>query len=400
MSQSARIKIFILSWLGGTFAGMSANLFSLMLPDALMELLASKDPSLISQVGSIIISLFLIGWSFGGFFGGFIADRYGRIKAMSASILLYSLFTGIAGLSKEVYLLAACRFFIGVGVGSLMVSISILLRESWPKESRAIAIGCLITSYQVGVFLSGLLGKFFPNWHEAFLIGCIPAFLACIVYKTLEEPKEWLLTQKIPSTLGSLFSHHNRKNLWIGSFSFGALLVGYWASVSFVPTWIFHLSEKGLVDEKNNAMIFHGFCAIAGCLLSGPLANRWGCVKSLFSLFLGAILTSSILFLTNDTFHWIIYFQYGLLGGFIGGLQSLMYIYIPELFTTSQRGAGTGFCLNSGRAMTAILVLFMGSLVSFLGGYAYALFAFSCFYIVAGAAVLFGKETREEVGQS
>jgi hypothetical protein len=98
-----------------------------------------------------------------------------------------------------------------------------------------------------------------------------------------------------------------------------------------------------------------------------------------------------------------------LLGYFIGVIQAVMYIYLPELFPTLIRASGTGFCLNVGRFVTAIAVFYVGDLIRLvishglgqalfgnplLSAYGVAAFLFSFAYILSVAAAIFGDETR------
>jgi MFS family permease len=86
-----------------------------------------------------------------------------------------------------------------------------------------------------------------------------------------------------------------------------------------------------------------------------------------------------------------------MLGFFIGLLQAVMYIYLPELFPTRVRATAVGFCLNAGRFSAAIAALKVGALVAFFGGYPQALMAFSVPYLVGCLAAWMGRETRNQV---
>ena len=69
-----------------------------------------------------------------------------------------------------------------------------------------------------------------------------------------------------------------------------------------------------------------------------------------------------------------------------------MSAYIPQLFHTGIRATATGFCFNIGRLLTATAVLFIGVLVSSLGGYGNAIFIFSMVFIIGFIVVLFVKD--------
>lgn len=398
--------IFVACWLGGIFAGMNSTLFSVLLPAAIQDLAESADRAIISQIGSLILCMFLLGWMFGGVIGGIFADRFGRVRAMSVAIGLYAVFTSLAGFVQDPWQLAACRFFTGLGVGAEMVCISIVLAESWPERSPALAVGALITSYQIGVFLSGVVGSLVYSWRMAYACCIIPLFLALIIALWMPESKKWIKAQprdekksavKSTSQWSQFFSLFRSEgwNLLIGSTMFGGLLIGYWASLSWVPTWIQDLLKNGgSGQEANLATVYHGLAAVFGCLISGALANAFGRLTVVFLAFTGAFLTSGWMFLGNTAFSNLIYWQHSMLGFIAGMAQAVMYIYLPELFPTCIRATASGLCLNIGRIITAIVVICVGFLVPLFGGYAKALFAFSCLYLLGAAAALAAKETK------
>jgi hypothetical protein len=70
-------------------------------------------------------------------------------------------------------------------------------------------------------------------------------------------------------------------------------------------------------------------------------------------------------------------------------------VYIPGLFPVVIRGTATGFCFNTGRLFTATAVLFVGILVTALGGYGNSLFIFSLVFVVGLVATFFSKQKNE-----
>jgi MFS family permease len=379
MTPSYRWTIFVICWLAGAFAGMDATLFTVVMPQAVGEVAATIDRNTISSLSSYILSTFLAGWMCGGIFFGYLSDRTGRVKSMAVSVLLYTLFTGVTAFVSTPWALGICRFVIGLGVGGTMLGISIFLAENWPERSKALALGALITSDQVGVFLSGAVANLFPSWRMAFAIGAVPAVLGGIILMYFREPA-------MSGNKGEASSEPRR--LLLGSVIFGSLLIGYWASATWIPTWIQDLvgpASHGL--EKTRATMVHGICAILGCLAAGKWADSWGRRPVLSITFFGALVTSLTMFLWFKTFSAAIYLTHGALGFFVGVLQAVLYIYLPELFPQALRGRLVGFCLNAGRVFTAAAVLFMGALVAWLGGYEISLSIFSLTYLVGGILI-------------
>ena len=156
------------------------------------------------------------------------------------------------------------------------------------------------------------------------------------------------------------------------------MLIGLWAIFSWLPTWIQSLITTGDAQkERGLSMMMLGMGGLTGGFLSGWLTNAIGAKKSMLLCFAVCAVVSLILFKTNVSFSPIIYAEIILLALFFGASQGVLSVYIPDLFPVDIRGTATGFCFNTGRVLTAIAVLFVGVLVTELGGYSNALFIFS-----------------------
>lgn len=365
---------FTLCWVTGMCAGMNANLFSLLLLPVMSTLVETTDRIDLSQQGSFILSSFLIGWAMGGIFIGSASDRIGRVKAMALAVFLFSLFSAIASLSENAIQFAACRFLMGLGVGGAMINMSLLLAENWPEKTRAIAVGSLLTSYQMGVFVSGILVYYVQEWRVVFTLGALPILMIPMLLILLKESSNPLTKDVAPKG--------NRRSLVTGSLLFGSLLIAYWASASWIPTWIQGLSGAGTGQEKSTATMWHGIAAVLGCLIAGPLILYFGRIRMIAFSFSLAFLISIGMTTLHEEFSYLIYGSYAALGVAIGMAQATLYIYLPELFPANSRGRNVGICLNAGRIITAFVVVFASLLVPFLGGYANGITFFAMAYLI------------------
>ncbi len=403
--------VFMGCWLGGIFDGMDSSLMHIVLPDAVASLVGTNATKAItSQVASWVTSLFLLGWMLGGIVFGRLGDTLGRVKAMVFSILLYSLCTGLCGFAHSWQELAAYRFLTGVGIGGELVSIATFLTEVWPKKTKAIAIGCLLTSYQVGVFVAGGLNFLLHDWRTVFFVGALPALLVLFLRLFMKESPLWVATQAAhahptstaknegkPLTLWETLQQQNQlRSIVIGSLAFTGFLVGYWASLAWIPMWL-HTLNAIPENAKSYATMIQGLVAIGGCLVGGPLTDILGRRWTIAIGGLGCFVASAWLFLGHPTqFSSSVYWASGTLGFFVGLGQSSLYVYLPELFETKIRATATGTCLNLGRFITAIAVLCMASVVQLFGNYGTAAFAFGFFYLILAMAMLWAKETKNE----
>ncbi len=386
------------------FAGLISTLMSTYLPASVLDLLGTLDANQVSQVGSYVNSLFLLGWALGGFALGWLGDLWGRVKVFVLSLFIFSLFTLVISWTPNWYLLVAYRFFAGIGIGATMVLSAVLVAEIWGDRSRgrAIAISVVAVGFPIGIIASGMISYVTPDWRSAFLVGFLPLILAGLSYLFLKEPEQWSHLQKarpdrdLGSTIKNLLAPANRTNFIVGTTIFGAMLVGMWAIFSWLPTWAQSLigTENAGQQEGGILMILLGGGGIVGCLIAGFLANIMGRKAALLLSFAGAFVATSLLFWTNHTFSPVIYFETAFLSLFFGISQGILTVYIPELFPTSVRSTATGIGFNAGRIFTAAAVFFVGVLVPILGGYGNALYVFSLTYAIGFIVTLFGKETK------
>lgn len=416
--------VFACCWLGGIFDGMDSTLMSVAGPKAIAELIGTSAPLAVGSVASMVGSVFLLGWMLGGVLFGMMGDKLGRVRSMIVSILLYAIFTGLAGLAHNWPELAVCRFLTGLGIGGELVSISTFLTEVWPTRSRAVAIGALITSYQAGVLIAGTISAVFQGWRETFWVGALPAILVVFLRTALKESDRWIEAKErekradVPvaerrSHETHLFQRSHARSLALGGLAFGGLLIGYWASLSWIPFWIQSLlAGGGQGNERGLATMCQGLAAIGGCLIAGFAVDALGRRRTIAISSVACLVSSLLLFLLKREFSPDIYGYSALLGFFIGLNQAAMYIYLPELFPTLIRASGTGFCLNLGRLATAVSVFFMGDLMKWMSqltpqiptgsilagispyGMAAALFSFA--YLLTAAGALASRETRGE----
>ena len=146
--------VFLVVWLGWTLDAADFGLYSLVLRPALTELLGGNPPlAEIGSYGGLLSMMGLLGWAFGGFIFGIYADYVGRVRALATSIVLYSVFTALQGLSQGIWDFAIYRFIAGLGTGAeLMVGIP-LLAEALGETHRAKIAGFMMTGGALGTFL-------------------------------------------------------------------------------------------------------------------------------------------------------------------------------------------------------------------------------------------------------
>ncbi len=385
----------VICFLGSAFGGAISALMSTYLAVAVKELEGQPTPGHLNYIGAYVNSVFIFGWVAGGFSWGLISDRIGRKTALLLAIFNSGLFTLLAGFMPYWSDVVFCRLVSGFGVGGVLVISFTYLSEVWPEKSRAAVTGILSISFPVGVFSAGMISYIAASWREAFFIGAAPLLLAIAGYRFIAESAPWLQhrskTFEQPAPVRLLLSRQNRRALAGGAIIFGAMLIGLWAIFSWLPTWVQSLFAADANKERGLSMMFMGMGGLVGGFFSGWLLKVMSLRYSLITCFAMCALFSFILFKTNHSFSDIIYVEIVVLALFFGLSQGILSIYIPLLFPTAIRASATGICFNAGRLFTAVAVLFVGILVSALGGYGNAIFIFSLVFVIGLVTVLIFK---------
>jgi MFS family permease len=169
---------------------------------------ASADPDEVKRWATTATSIFLIGWATGGLVFGMYGDRIGRVRTLTYTILLYSIFTGLSALSVTPYDYCLYRFLTGLGVGGVFAAAVALLAETMPPNARPFTLGLMQALSAIGnctaalLFMSlgllelnghldGLKSVGLSAWRVLFLIGIVPAVLVIFIQRRLQEPESW-----------------------------------------------------------------------------------------------------------------------------------------------------------------------------------------------------------------
>jgi MFS family permease len=391
--------LFAICFLGTAFAGVISTLMFVYLPVAVKDLLGVTTEDELNRISAYINSVFILGAAVGGILSGIFSDKAGRKAAVIASIGMYSFFTVLTGLMESWWTVVICRFFCGLGFGGIIVTGVTIMMEEWPVKTRSIFVGILSIAIPVGIFSAGVIDYFVSSWRQAFMAGLIPAVIAIASTWLLKESTNWKLAKerKDPGYIEpGVFAAEHRTDLLRGSLIFGTMLIGLWAVFSWLPTWVQSIVTDGDArQERGLAMMMMGMGGLTGGFLSGWLINAMGLRKSMLICFAVCAICALLLFKFNTSFSFLIYAEIALMAFSFGASQGVLSVYIPSLFPVSVRGTATGFCFNTGRVLTAAAVLFVGVLVTTLGGYGNSLLVFSSVFVAGFIVTYFSKQDEK-----
>ena len=431
--------VLFVAWAGWSLDVTDFTLYGLVLRQAMTELLGgSPTMAQIGSAGGLITTVGLLGWAFGGFFFGIVADYLGRVRTLALSILIYSVFTALQGFAQDVWQLGVFRFIAGLGTGAeLMIAIP-LVAEAFAETHRAKILGFMMTGGGFGTLFGaaiyGWVGNYglkldFPvltvvegapySWRTVFFTGILPALLLAFIRKGMVEPERFAAVKARRQALATshdhteddreflrlvplqLFSRGVRYQTMVGVlFALGTLLA-VWTAAAWLPTIQNLLLEKqgikggAAIPYVRNGMMLWGIGGIFGYIVFGYIADVIGRRLTIFLYSLGTLIFGLALFLLVGS-----YDPYPILlpiyGFFVIGIFSGHAIYMSELFPTHVRSTAVAFCNGSGRIVTSFGPLVAGLLVVQLGGLSNATGIMTGFAVLSIIAVILGRETRDE----
>jgi MFS family permease len=361
-------------------------------------LFIQKEFGLSKQEVSLPIVAALIASAIGGITFGRIADRLGRVRAMTISILLYSVATAGMATAQNLWQLVAWRVLVGFGMGGEWSCGSVLVAETWPAKHRAKAMGIMQSGWAIGAMiaaaLSGLVLERF-GWRVLFLFGAAPALLAFIVRRTVDEPAVWR-EQREPSRWTEMFGPQYRRRVILATLVASSVLVAFWGVTSWLPAFLgTPVSEggAGLTMTKSSLwLIVLQLGAFLGYISFGWIADRIG-RRPAFTLFMIAATAVVPLFAFGARSAYTLLIIGPLVGYFAHGYFSMFGAMLAELFPTRIRASAQGFCYNAGRLASAAAPYAIGAAATKYG-LGFSIAADALFFALGAVLIWLLPETK------
>lgn len=401
-------KIFWATWFGWMLDGFDSSIYAYILVAALSELLPASgieaSRANIGLYGGILFSIFMLGWAC-SMFWGWAADRYGRVRMMCWTVLVYSLFTALCGLSTGVVMFAIFRFIAGFGIGGEWAAGTPLLHESVPENVRVRLAGWLHTATPTGLFLAALVVLTVGGtlgWRGMFFLGILPALLIAYLRTNIPEPQRARSSEARPS-FAALFAKGQAQSTWAAAALLAVIIFGLWSSNFWAPTVIItKLTAAGATPAHAQQMgavagLITNVGTLAGCLLMPWITGAFGSRRWTAVLFFVGSLISvvasyelAIARLDNLTLFMILL---PILGFFTNGVFGLFTIWLPEMFPSALRGAGSGFAFSLGRVLGAAGPTLIGALAAATGSFPLAISLLSLIYVIGLPFIALAPET-------
>jgi MFS transporter, putative metabolite:H+ symporter len=411
------------SGLGWLFDALDSGLVSFVLAVLAKEWLLT--PTQVGRIGS----MGLVGMFAGAVLVGLLADRFGRKILFQTTLIVFSVATGLCGLTSTYGALLAMRFLVGFGLGGELPVASTLVTEFAPKAHRGKMVVILESFWAFGWALAAIVAfVFIPRfgWRMAFFLGSLPALYVLYLRRFVPESPRFLEasgrfdeavqvvrrveaacgqapaalepSQERPSqkpgmkALWSAGMARRTSMLWLLWFS---MIYSYYGIFIWLPSLLV-ASGFSMVKSFSYVLVMTA-AQVPGYFSAAWLVDRWGRKPTLVAYLAGCVV-SSFVFGKVASPAGVIF--WGCLISFFNlGAWGVVYTYTPESYPTALRGTGSGWASGVGRVGGIIAPLVVGWILSRWPGRQDLVFAQFAFVVFIGlvSVVALGRETK---GQS
>ena len=416
-------KLLLVTGLGWLFDSMDTGLIAFILPVLAKEWgLAPGQMGLIGSIG-------LIGMALGAVVSGTIADRIGRKKVFTITVLLYSIASAFCALSWNYQSLLVFRFLVGFGLGGELPVAATLVSEYAPSRVRGRFIVLLESFWGLGWIAAACIAYFFIplyGWRMAFLIGALPALYVCLIRMHMPESVRYLLAhgrigearqivvslerqlhvpvapfisekETVPVVAKASFRELWKKPfasrtimLWLVWFG---IVFSYYGIFMWLPSLVF---QQGFTVVKTfEYVLIMTLAQLPGYYCAAWLVDKIGrkytlsaflLFSGVASYFFGHASTAATLMMWGSVMS---YFNLGAWG--------VLYTYTPEQYPTAIRALGSGWAAGFGRFGGMAAPMMVGALLARSFGFASVFYMFALVFAAVAVIVMsLGVESKQK----
>lgn len=356
----------------GSAVGYAMDGFDLLILGFMLSAISAALNLTPAQSGSLV-TWTLVGAVVGGIVFGALSDRYGRVRVLTWTIVLFAVFTGLCAIAQGYWDLLIYRTIAGIGLGGEFGIGMALAIEAWPAKHRAKAASYVALGWQFGVLAAALLTPvLLPHigWRGMFVVGIFPAFVAWYLRVRLHEPEIFsqkqtaLSTQKISKLESFKLLVKDKATTKV---SLGVVVLtsvqnfGYYGIMIWMPNFL--SKQLGFSLTKSGLWTAVTVCGMmAGIWIFGRLADRIGRKPSFLLFQLGAVI--SIITYSQLTDPTAMLVAGAFLGMFVNGMMGGYGALMAEAYPTEARATAQNVLFNLGRAVGGFGPVVVGAIVS------------------------------------
>lgn len=355
----------------------------------------AEDLHLSSSSTGLLLSSFFAGYALMQLPGGWLADRFGAKRVLIASVILWSIFTGLTGAAWSLASMVAIRFLFGIGEGGFQPSCSKIISETFPKEKRAGAMSIMLSSAGIIALIVPILSVSLLTtigWRVTFFImGIIGFVIAALYWFYIKLPSDNKITYSEQATAtqkGSfkmLFKTPLMLNLFIAYFTLYAV---NWGLVTWIPTYLVDVRNLNLVS-LGWLQTIPGVAQLVGMLLSGYIIDRLAKGRERMAGAIACVVMSILVYFmfTAVSVNTFIVYQ-----TIIMLIVSFVAILLPAIvlknLPTSVAGSGMGLVNTGGQLAGLVTPLAIGLIVDIFGSFNAAFWMLIVFAFICAVSLL------------
>lgn len=332
----------------------------------------------------IVLSMELIGMSFGSIIIGALADRFGRRPAMLGCLVLMSVGMYLASTANSVVELSVYRFFTGLGIGGMLASANAMAAEFSNLKRRNLSVALMAAGYPLGVIIGGSIASMLLvsfDWRAIFLFGAIATGVFIpLTWFLLPESIANLLERRpvdalarvnhtlrrmghaaidaLPevrkqaprSSIKTLFSPRLARTTVLLTCAYFAHIMTFYFTLKWIPKIVV---DMGFAPSlAGSVLVWASVGGLAGSLLLGLLSQRYNVKKLVITALLLGAGTVAWFGQEHDSLLRLTIIA-AAVGFFTNGAVVGLYAMFAQSFPTAVRAGGTGFVIGVGRGGSA-----------------------------------------------
>ena len=364
---------------------------------------------------------------------GTLADRIGRKKVFSITVLLYSLSTGMCALSWSYESLLFFRFLVGFGLGGELPVAATLMSEYAPSHLRGRFIVLLESFWALGWLVAACIAYLLIpmfGWKIAFVIGTLPALYVFLIRLHMPESVRYLLSHNKVDEAKEIILQLEKKlavvsqpfngelnpiekgqvkeetphfiKLWNRQFRMRTLMLwlawfgivfSYYGIFMWLPSIVF--AQGFAVVKTFEYVLIMTLAQLPGYFAAAYLVDVIG-RKYTLSLFLLMSGVCSFFFGNASSSETLL--VWGAAMSFFNlGAWGVIYTYTPEQYPTAMRALGSGWAAGFGRIGGMLAPMLVGVMIagSFGMNTIFLMFA-SVFVIISAVVLALGHESKQK----
>ena len=421
---SFHYKLLVVTGLGWLFDSMDTGLISFVLPILAKEW--GLSPEQVGWIGSVG----LIGMALGAVLAGTIADRFGRKNVFAATVILYSVATGLCAVAWSYESLLVFRFLVGFGLGGELPVAATLMSEYAPTALRGRFIVLLESFWGLGWLVAALISYLLIptfGWHIAFIIGAMPALYVFLIRLHMPESIRYLLSKgkideaqqiilTLEKKLGVVSKPFQKDFVQEATPIFKLNVLTLWKKTFRVRTLMLWLTWFGIVFSYYGIFMWlpsivftQGFEVVKTfeyvlimtlAQLPGYFAAAWlvDVIGRRYTLSSFLLMSGICAYFFGNAATATELLMWGAAMSFFNlGAWGVIYTYTPELYPTAIRALGSGWAAGFGRIGGMIAPMLVGVLLTHGAqmNFIFVMFA-SVFVIISVIVLSLGIESKKK----